>query len=249
MYGGWGLRIRALWSPALAPVDVFCGLSSRTVGRKAFSLFCVGFFGSVMGCSCVLWWDWTCLKAVVKCYLQLLSSSLWFNPLLCSSCVKCSMSSDCGGAADVLKYIIIVITGISFTGKDESESLFHVLPLAHFCEAARTQVNYFNKCLSAKLKNPTITRVVWLCQGNTNLTSPLLGYRLLAGTGKKFPVSLQLLPKEWISRAGTWVTVQERFRLAAAIWTGSFFSLGLREQKQSFRGYSHSSFEISFSFF
>lgn len=61
------------------------------------------------------------------------------------------MSSDCGGAADELEYIII--TGISFTGEDESESLFHVLPLAYFCEAAQTQVNYFSKCLSAKRKN------------------------------------------------------------------------------------------------
>lgn len=60
------------------------------------------------------------------------------------------MSSDCGGAADVLEYVII--TGISFTGKDESESLFRVLPLAYFCEAAQTQANYFGKCLSAKLK-------------------------------------------------------------------------------------------------
>lgn len=90
------------------------------------------------------------MKAVVKCYLQLLSS-LWFNPLLSSSCTKCSVSSDCGGAADVLEYIII--TAISFTGKDESESLFHVLPLAYFCRAAQIQVNYLGKCLSAKLKN------------------------------------------------------------------------------------------------
>lgn len=31
--------------------------------------------------------------------------------------IECSATSDCGGFADVLEYIII--TGISFTGKDE----------------------------------------------------------------------------------------------------------------------------------
>lgn len=109
------------------------------------------------------------------------------------------MSSDCGGAADVLEYVII--TGISFTGKDESESLFRVLPLAYFCEAAQTQANYFGKCLSAKLKNPTVTCVVWLCQRNTNLTSPLLGYRLPTGTEKKFPMSLQF-PAQGMNQQG-----------------------------------------------
>lgn len=62
------------------------------------------------------------------------------------------MSSDSWGAADALEYVIF--TGISFTGKDESESLFRVLPLAYFCEAAQTHVNYFSKCLSGKLQNP-----------------------------------------------------------------------------------------------
>lgn len=109
------------------------------------------------------------------------------------------MSNDCGGAADVLEYVII--TGISFTGKGESDSLFHVLPLAYFCEAAQTQVTYFSKCLSAKLKKPTITCVVWLCERNMNLTSPLLGYRLLAGTGRKFPMSLQF-PAQGMNQQG-----------------------------------------------
>lgn len=50
-------------------------------------------------------------------------------------------------------------------------------------------------------KTPTISAVVWLCQGNTNLTSPLLGHRLLAGTGKKFPMSLQF-PAQGMNQQG-----------------------------------------------
>lgn len=176
-----------------------------------------------MGCSRVLWWDWASLKAVVKCYLQLLSSSLWFNPLLSSSCIKCSVSSDCGGAADVLEYIII--TGISFTCKDESESLFPVLPLAYFCEAAQTLVNYFSKCLSAKLKHPPLL-LLSDCVREIQTWHPLCwvtdSWQALE---KNSPCLCNSPHKEWISRAGTWVVVQEWFRLAAAIWAGSFSSL------------------------
>lgn len=70
--------------------------------------------------------------------------SLWFNLLLSCSHIKCSVSSDCGGGADVFEYIIV--TGISFTGKGESGSLFHVLPLAYFVRLLKfrfTLVNVF----------------------------------------------------------------------------------------------------------
>lgn len=50
------------------------------------------------------------------------------------------------------------------------------------------------------------------------------------------PCLCNSLHKEWISRAGTWVMVQEWFHLAAVSWTGSFSSLGAERAEAELQG-------------
>lgn len=170
-----------------------------------------------VGCSTGLCWEWVsavCSWALFAASACLCGSFHCFLILV----IKCSATSGCGGVTDVLEYIII--TGIIFTGKDESESfspdyiLFCILPLlllSSFSQIEHTFMSLLKLHLtilvfhfhlvfqpSQKTPNPPLTVL-----SDDKYEHDVPFARLLAGNGKNenSPGLCNSLRKLWCSTA------------------------------------------------